>query len=294
MAESSQLNLTGYGPRNRWENLMFNGDADRYEQWEVKMLAYMKLKKLKKIILPAVDENEAVDDDKNDEAFSELVQFLDDTSLGLVIRDAKDDGRKALSILREHYAGSGKPRIISLYTVLTSLQKSNQETITDYIIRAETAATSLKNAKEIISDSLLIAMVMKGLPREYQPFVVVTTQTNKELSFSEFKISLKSFEETISSQGNHNTVMNMKFESKQNQNKKISCYTCGNEGHKSVHCRNKKQLWCFNCKSNSHSTKACRKNKRQPNDKVKHNKHEPDEENTFSFCIKDSNFNCEL
>ena len=45
-------------------------------------------------------------------------------------------------------------------------------------------------------------MVMKGLPRDYQPFVVVITQANKQLKFSEFKISLKSFEETISSQGN--------------------------------------------------------------------------------------------
>ena len=62
------------------------------------------------------------------------------------MRDAVDDGKKALKILREHYAGTGKPRIISLYTELTSLVKQTNESVTDYIIRAETAAAALKNA----------------------------------------------------------------------------------------------------------------------------------------------------
>ena len=61
------------------------------------------------------------------------------------MRDAIDYGRKALKILREHHAGTGKPRIISLYTELTSLVKSPHETVTDYVIRAETAAAAIKN-----------------------------------------------------------------------------------------------------------------------------------------------------
>ena len=84
-----------------------------------------KLKKLKKYILPTDGDATAADPDKNEEGFAELVQFLDDTSLGLVIRDARDDGKKALEILREHYAGSGKPRIISLYTQLRLHYKRN-------------------------------------------------------------------------------------------------------------------------------------------------------------------------
>jgi len=48
--------------------------------------------------------------------FAELIKFLDDRSLALVMRDAVDDGRRALEILSEHYAGRGKPRIVLLYT----------------------------------------------------------------------------------------------------------------------------------------------------------------------------------
>ena len=182
----------GYGPshsQGRWNGLCFDGDDSRYEQWEVKMLAYLRLRKLKRIVLGECSYDAA----KNEEAFAEIVQFLDDRSLSLIMRDAKDDGRKALQILREHFAGSGKPRIISLYTVLTSLQKSPEETVTDYVIKAENAANALKNAGELVSDGLLVAMVMKGLTRNYKAFVVVMTQTDKVLTFSVFKTSLRSY-----------------------------------------------------------------------------------------------------
>ena len=61
---------------------------------------------------------------KNEETFAKLIQFLDVKSLALVMRDAQDDGRKALKILHAHYAGTGKPRVISLYMELISLVKS--------------------------------------------------------------------------------------------------------------------------------------------------------------------------
>ena len=45
------------------------------------------------------------------------------------------------------------------------------ENITDYVLRAETAATSLKTAGETTSDSLLIAMILQGLPQaRFKPF----------------------------------------------------------------------------------------------------------------------------
>ena len=77
-------------------------------------------------------EKEAPDVGKLANAFADLVQCLNDRSLALVLREEKDDGRKALQVLREHYQGKGKPRIIALYTELTSLEMREGESITDY------------------------------------------------------------------------------------------------------------------------------------------------------------------
>ena len=123
------------------------------------MLAYLKLKGLKNIVLPAFESGIRdfdVDEDKDETAFSELVQFLDKRSLGLISRDGKNSGRKSLAILRNHYAGTGKPRVMVLYTQLSTLEKQPNEELTDYVIRAEIIAASLKSAGESgVSDACL-------------------------------------------------------------------------------------------------------------------------------------------
>ena len=182
--------------------LIFDSDERKYELWEVKFLGYLRLKKLSKTILTPLAKDAspkaiAADTVKNADAFAELIQYLDDRSLSLIIRDAVDDGRRALAILHEHYLSKGKPRVISLDSELTSLKKSADENVTDYMLRAETAATSLNLAGEQISDSLLIAMIIQGLPsEEYKPFSTAVTQKDKNLPLGEFKVSLRSFEST--------------------------------------------------------------------------------------------------
>ena len=103
--------------------------------------------------------------------------------------------KKALTILREHYLSKGKPKVISLYTQQTSLKRLESESITDYIIRTENISNALKEAGGVISDRLLIAMVLKGFPSNFKHFTMVITQ-KKTLTFSEFKVSLRSYEET--------------------------------------------------------------------------------------------------
>ena len=129
-------NLTGYGPASTKSRLIFDGDEAKYELWEVRFLGFMRTKKLHKIILSEKEGGTKEADipaDQNEDAFAVLCQYLDDRSLSLIIRDARDNGRKALSILRNHYKSNAK--IIALYTELTSLKMGVNETCTDFIIR---------------------------------------------------------------------------------------------------------------------------------------------------------------
>lgn len=71
-------------------------------------------------------------------------------------------------MLREHYTGKGRPRILSLYVTLTSLKKANIPRLLPkiYSIRAEQIVTSLRGAGEAPSEGLIMAMVMRGLPEK--------------------------------------------------------------------------------------------------------------------------------
>ena len=81
--------------------------------------------------------------DKNATINAELIQCLDDRSLSLVMREAIEDGRRVMEILRTHYLSKGKPRIVGLYHQLSSLNRIDYESITDYIIQTESIASSL-------------------------------------------------------------------------------------------------------------------------------------------------------
>ena len=147
------------------------------------------------------------------------------------MRDAVDVGRNAHKILIAHYAGSGTPLIISLYIELTSLIKSPEESVTDYVIRAEKAFTALKNGKETVSDDLLISMVLKGLPESFKPFVVFFT-----------KVALRGFKDTEKSKMTESdSVMKLKYipSEKGRQSKKkggIICFQCNQSGHIAGNC----------------------------------------------------------
>ena len=259
--------FTGYGPShapfNQWQNLLFNRDDRKYEQWEVRILGYTKIKKLKDVVCaenpPAPEDNEG--QDNNELAYAEICQFLDETSLSLVMRDARNDGRCALKILREHYAGRSKPRIITLYTQLTSLGKEKNESITEYILRAEKSFSALQDAGENVSDSLLVSMCLKGLPEEYKSFIAIVTQSDPPYTFQTFKQALRNYEETEKSRNWLSQKSSRTGDRilKHDDGVKIKCFKCGLEGHKAYSCPKKGKKWCKSCKSSSHSDQQCLK-----------------------------------
>ena len=125
--------VMGYGPRSK---LIFDGDERRYELWEAKFYSYLHTLKLKKEL-----EKDVPNAGKNSDVYAELIQLLNDRSLALIMRDAKDDGKKDLQLLKEHYMSQGKLKVIALYAELTTLEKGREESTTDYdVIHAEAAA----------------------------------------------------------------------------------------------------------------------------------------------------------
>ncbi|XP_074493118.1 uncharacterized protein LOC141768624 [Sebastes fasciatus] len=251
---------------SRWSRLVFDRDEKNYELWETKLLSHLRLQGLKDTILkePTTEDEEEDDEEKNDEAFAELIQFLDDKSLLLVMREAADNGREALKILRDYYASKGKPRVISLYTELTSLQKSSSESVTEYVIRAETAITASRNA----------AMILKGLSESFKPFAIHVMQREVAVPFAEFKTKLRSYEDTekMRTTASDDNVMKARVQPSMRpavasssvqgaENADIICFRCGLRGHKARACTRKQ--WCSQCKSTTHRDATCSQKQRR-------------------------------
>ena len=190
--------------------------------------------------------------------------------------------------MRDHYAGKGKPRIISLYIELTSLSKEQNEGVIDNIIRSEATVMALRNAGETLSDGLIIAMVLKGLPRTFYAFSIYVTHSSKELTSSKFKTQLRSFEDADKYHQNSNDDNVMKLtNSFSKMSKEVSCFKCNGKEHVAkIYPNNfkKNKMWCNNCKSQTHARESCRYKKR---DTIKAATEEEQEDSSFVFKIND-------
>lgn len=167
--------------------------------------------------------------------------------------------------------------------------------MTDYIIRAETAITALRNVEETLSDGLLIAMILKGLPDSFKPFAIHITQSDTEITFAEFKTKLRNFESTenFHSVASEDNVMKANASPSGHKGREglaysdITCYNCQQKGHKMRTCPalNCKRQWCNYCKSSTHKDENCRR-KRRDDIKLASDKKD-DEEHTFIFKASD-------
>lgn len=281
---------------------LFDGKEDRYDLWETRFLSRLHTLKLKDTILrvPTGEAEIATDEARNADCYAQLVNALDDKSLSLIRHDAAEDGRKALKLLREHYSGKSKPRILNLYTSLTTIHMEGNETVTDYMIRAENIITALRDGGENMSDGLLVATVLNGLPDSFRPLAVHVTQNEDNVTFQDFKRRLRVYEESEKMRTSGSADSVMKTNTKQSKQgtkthrkdgeEPLTCYRCGEKGHIRTKCTQK--VWCSHCRSNSHAGSVCRKKgKGDGARKIA----EEDEENIDDrdFCFKAKNTNNE-
>lgn len=275
---------------------LFDGSEDKYDLWETRLLSHLHTLKLKETILheptDANAEQLAEDRLKNADCYAELVRLIDDKSLSLIRHEAADNGRKALKILKEHYSGKSKPRIINMYTSLTQLRMTDNESVTDYLIRAENIITALRDAGETMSDGLTIAMILRGLPDAFKPLAVHITQNEDDVTFTDFKRRLRIYEEAEKMKGIESTDNVMKAHIKQGRgpfkphtedrkddDTNVTCYKCGIKGHRARKCF--KRVWCNHCKNNTHAEFLCKKKGEQDGARKVADEHDNDQDHLF-------------
>ena len=122
---------------------------------------------------------------------------LDASSFMLIRHDCVNnkglgDGQKAWQLLQQRFRSDETTTDISLMRQLARLQLREDEAIHQYFIRAQELVTRLHHTGEELSETLFNAVVLNGLPKRYQQFVVQESFNPAE-KFLELRKRLNNF-----------------------------------------------------------------------------------------------------
>ena len=143
----------------------------------------------------------------------------------MFVRSYKGDGPAAWKALCDRFGSFERPRLQQLIEKLTSLRKDQNETIVDYITRAEDLQYNLSQVYEALSEQMFISILLKGLPNEFETFCALVEFTKETKGLDEVKRDLINFE----TDRRKPRVEETTFLSRND----VKCHLCGGPGHKS-------------------------------------------------------------
>ena len=197
--------LTGYVPnafvtnRNAIQTFkIFSGEHEDYEDWEHVFLCGLRLQGLHF----ALDEYKlkAPKDFDHSNAkqniYDLLSPCLDKVSLGMIRRESKDDGAKALKILRKYYLRTTDQQIFKYWKSLINVRLEDK-TISQYFFEIERILSFLNNSGETVSPKLIIVTVLNGLSTKYDHFIEIANQRSPAFSYEELKVALLNQEDLL-------------------------------------------------------------------------------------------------
>ena len=79
------------------------------------------------------------------------------------------------------------PRIHQLLNKLTNIRLNSQESMRDYLMRAEKLQLNLTDVGENVSEQMLCSVVLKGLPNSFASFVTVFKFSHVAKTFADLK-----------------------------------------------------------------------------------------------------------
>ena len=217
---------------------------------------------------------------RNNTLWCYLAMVLDSTSLILIRHDCVDnkslrDGRKAWVLLQQRFRSDETVTVVSVMLQLVRLQLKEDEALHNSFIRAQELSTRLEHAGEHLSEPLLKAMVLNGLPERYEHFVVQES-FNPAGSFVKLRTKLMNYEESrihrafVDDVDSHVAMTSQKTKSKHKSSSKynappksssgqLTCYCCGMKGHMKSECYKREKAECTSCKQRGHQVQACMK-----------------------------------
>ena len=113
------------------------------------------------------------------------------------MRSYKEDGPKAWAVLCDRHKSCERPRLQKLIEKSTNLKMIANESVIDYITRAEKVESKLREVDEQVSEHMLISIILKGLPDDFDNFVANRKFSKAEQNLDSIKRDLVNFQYDI-------------------------------------------------------------------------------------------------
>ena len=187
---------------------------------------------------------------------------LDATTLMLMRHDCVGDdsigdGAKAWKPMQERFQSVETPIVVTLVVQLAQLQLEDAEDLDSFFIRGQELLTRLQEAGEAVSETLVNALFLNGLPMRYESFVIEES-FNPATNFTELRKLFQNFHESTAQRhkGQSGSVsMAVKHDFKKGD-KKGNCFVCGIPGNFAKDCRRKETAQCSKCVEKGHLDRA--------------------------------------
>ena len=174
----------------------------------------------------------------------------------MFFRPYQGNGSKAWDVLRKRFKSFERPRLQKLISELTTLKKNRNETVIEYLTRAEEIQYNLEQVNEGVSEKMLISIILKGLPKQFETFSTIAKISRDEKSLDELKRDLVNFD-------SERQVIE-KEHAFNNENR--VWFKCHKRGHVSKECRKNlssrrdsedraRKIQCYECKEFGHIAK---------------------------------------
>ena len=183
--------------------------------------------------------------------------------LVLFLRPYKGKGSRAWEILCKRFKSAERPRLQQLISDLTSIRMKANESVVDYITRAEKLQYNLDGVYECLSEKMFVSIILKGLPKEFKTFCTFIKFSKDDKSLNEIRKDLLNFE---SDHWNEKEETEHSFISRTK-----TYFRCNKTGHIAAHCKSKlvnkvnqsssdrPPVKCFRCLEIGHIARDCKK-----------------------------------
>lgn len=143
--------------------------------------------------------------------------------------------------LKAAYEDKGLNRRITLLRTLCSIRLENFSKMEDYVNEFMTISQKLSAISKPVDDELLGAMMLQGLPENYNPMVMAIEHSGAHITSDLIKSKLLQDTKWENNRQNSNKVLWSKQENIKNaRSKKPWCWGCRSVGHYKQDCPNKK------------------------------------------------------